>query len=103
MKNARLSRIGADMSRRQPTSGEFEAARVLAFAAGVDPSRTNKRKNTTAKPSKPAPMNAPRQPHELCIINRLAGATAEPAFRQRCATKKPGRCDPKARAATARH
>src|SRR6187401_12250 len=89
MKNARLSRIGAERSRRQPASDDSEVERVPAFAVTVTPSRTSKSKSATAKPSTPAPIKAPRQPHdELCIIKRLAGATAEPSIPAKVCNEK---------------
>ncbi len=33
-------------------------------------------------------MKAPRQPHRLCIIKRLAGATADPSMPANVCTEK---------------
>ncbi len=80
-KKTRLSRIGADSSNRQPAAAlSVSACGAGAGVFGSALSRTASSTAATAKPRMPAPMKAPRQPHRLCIISRLAGATADPSM-----------------------
>ncbi len=79
MKKTRLSRMAGVISSRHPVAVKAPPVRAGAANAGATACpRTASRSIATAKPRMPAPMKAPRQPHRLCIVSRLTGATAEP-------------------------
>ena len=81
MKKNRLSRIGADSSRPQAPLSFSPCARVgAACAIGWPPLPMATSSAAAAKPRTAAPTNAPRQPHCICIISRVTGATAEPSM-----------------------